>query len=320
MDSTKKSIDNIGEHMKNIKSYVVKVNMPYYPFYRINSNTYLFGSAHSNNPQTIKNNILEIMFGCDNLTLECNTDCFDKVNNEIIINSLSRYDDTQSSVIARFDANNNKDNKFSKSFCYFTSAGFVYDDNFLNRLKETTYFKSYLKNKNIDIKDIGFSIIAYEQLHAMLYLGIDVYFANFYKLQGKKCYQLDENKLSFVIELFMFSFFIIFYVGIFTMRLFFGKYIVSSPPINFSCDNDDSFEKMLNIASKRSFLQNHFVIKRNTKWIPKIEETIKNSTPEKKSLIIVGAGHIADLIDRLHKKYDVFEYDYESDEFITFSK
>lgn len=280
-----------------------------YPFYRINSNVYLFGSIHCNKPNTIHPKILDIMNTCDELTLECDIKFFDDFDNEQLMNLIC--DDSLSigdKLLKYYNANNyiNPD-KITKSPFYKLSAGFMYNESFLELLKNTTYFKNNLHD--VKIEDIACENILRNQIQIGLQYGIDMYYANFYKLLKKNHHHLDESYSTFT-KSYLYIHNLIFSGIIFFGRLVLGKNFCTNFDLNLHIDQQNHI-KIVDKLKSHKIINNGLIIDRNIKWIPKIKKIIddnnnsnnsnSSNTSSTKSLIIVGVGHIEDLMERLHE-------------------
>lgn len=313
-DSLCSSDTPIAKKSEYTLNYIVsnKYKQIEYPFYIINSNVYLFGSIHDHNPNTIHSEIAKLMTTCDDLFVEYDSSLFDNYNNENLI-MISSEPNLQIRLMMLYDANNVKC-KLKKANIYTPSAGFMYEKSLLDNLSNTTFFKNNLGN--CDIKDIPFYEITENQIYLTLWFGIDAYFVNLYKLNNKKCYGLDEKKHSLFVNTFLSLIFITGYFAAFVCRLCFGKL---TSDLNLDINEPMSRKKMSAIKSNK-ILYDHLIIKRNAKWIPKIKKIIDNNNGTKhKSLIIVGAGHIDDLIDKL-SGYDINEFNYFNNKIEPFNK
>lgn len=267
-----------------------------YPFYTINSNVHIFGSIHSNKPNTIHPEIAHIMANCDDITLEFDASSFDNMDNDKIIGLISNDFDNKDKLLSFYDACNTENVCIKKAPFYMPSAGFMYDDSLLEHLSKTKYFRTNLKGVNI--KDISFCKIANDQIQLIWY-GIDFHYANLYKNKKAHFTSLDENKYTTFVFTYISLIFLVFYWLMIFVRIFCGKSIMSDFGSNIHINNDNFIKLMKNIKSN-TIIYNNLIVKRNKKWIPKIQKIIDEAKKsEHKSLIIIGAGHVNDLVERL---------------------
>jgi hypothetical protein len=210
-------------------------------------------------------------------------------------------------------------NKIKKAKFYEISAKYVYDKEFLKKVSNTTLFKNYLNN-NTKIEQIDYRIIASAQTFLSLWNGIDITLGCIFKYNNKKCFHLDENKndtffMKCIINLH-------YYLGNFIIlygRIIMGLEFTKSINLNLKQDSVE-LQKSIKSLNKKSFYVDQLIIKRNNFWLPKIKNTInKNNNMNTKSLIVVGAGHIDDLITKIKIDHNVEVYNYETHQFENFN-
>lgn len=303
----------MGDDFFKFEEYVPTVQ---YPFFKIGDNMYIFGSVHSNSPKTISNSLLKFMMECDECITECDMSKCDDLNADILIEAIEnekidRYEllQTNGNKIYKYCDSGNCDMEILKNntaYSYYTSCDFLYSNDIIEKFGSTKFFKSSEIFKKLSI----FYVVPF-LYHKAYFMGIDFYYSLLYKKMKKSRSHLDKENYSIFLRTYLkfLDFFSISCTLIF--RLLYGKLKNNHVITGINMDNH-YFNNVLNGVKNKKFLNQKMCIERNIEWMKKLlslsEDEILN---KKKYLVIVGAGHVEDLIDRFKlagKKISQYSY------------
>ena len=271
-----------------------------YPCFRLKyeeKTSYLFGSVHHKKLKTVDPEIAKLLFSSEQAFFEVTDDDnkYDySINDNVVDNSIDDF------LAITFDSVLHK-RKLRTKWFFEPSISYFFG----NFLEKTKYFSSSEQN----FETVGiFEIIS----HISVYLfskGIDYTSNLISKYQKVPCFSLDERRkfpqnipmnivLGFINFISFLSLYLYKFRGEDSLRI----------------ENQNKRITNFNI-SKYNILYWLLIPQRNNIWIPKII----NACKDKNTTIIVGAGHIEDLIDKLsikEKSIEISKFDYCRQEFI----